>query len=63
MRRRLEELESAETGYATPQVNIPHMRGLPIFHNNTWSPWLKPGEAAGGDDEQTLTILNMLDLD
>ena len=62
MRKRLAELERADTGYKTPQINLPRVRGMPVFHNDTWAPFLKSGEAVEEAGE-ALSILNPLDLD
>ena len=44
MLARLAELADPKNGYRDPQLNIPHPRSLPVFHNGTWGPFHKLGE-------------------
>ena len=43
LQARIAELADPKRGYRRPQLNIPHPRSLPRFHNGTWSPFLEAG--------------------
>lgn len=52
LRARMAELADPQNGYRDPQHNFPHIRSLPVFHNGTWSPYLRDEN----DDESTVVI-------